>query len=127
VNNKVKTSLKVACQVGLLTLVSMGGNELAARLHLPVPGSMVGMLLVFLLLRAGMLKLAWVEEGAGWLMTHLLLFFIPAAAGIVQYRQVMAADGSRIALVIALSTIAVMMCTGLLVEFVTRRRGEDAG
>lgn len=122
----MKTILQITWQVGLLVLASAGGTWLMAALHLPVPGPMFSMLVIFLLLRAGVLRLDWVEAGANWLTKNLLLFFVPAAVGIVQYGQVMAADGARIVLVIAVSTVVVMICTGLVAERISRRKGEDA-
>jgi holin-like protein len=112
----------ISWQVGLLLLASMAGNALADQFHVRIPGSMIGMVLVFVLLRLKIVKLQWLELGANWLLAELLLFFIPAAVGIMQYKQIMVADGSRIMLVIAFSTLAVMICTGLLAEFVTRRK-----
>jgi holin-like protein len=113
-------------QVGLLALLSMAGNAAVAHLHWHIPGPMLGMVLLFVLLRTKLIRLDWVESGANWLLADLLLFFIPAAVGIIQYRQTLAVDGSRVVLVIGVSTIAVMICTGLLAEGVLRYRGEDA-
>lgn len=113
-------------QVGLLILFSMAGNAAVDHLHWHIPGPMLGMVLLFVLLRTKLIRLDWVAAGANWLLAELLLFFIPAAVGIIQYRQAMAADGSRVLLVIALSTVAVMVCTGLIAEGVMRYRGEDA-
>ncbi len=122
----MKAILQITWQVGLLVLASAGGTWLMSALHLPVPGPMFSMLVIFLLLRVGVLRLDWVEAGANWLTKHLLLFFVPAAVGVVQYRAVMVADGPRIALVIAVSTVAVMICTGLMAESIHRRKEEDA-
>jgi holin-like protein len=126
VNVRLNRFFTIMWQVGLLTLIAMAGNAAVARLHWHIPGSMLGMLLLFVLLRTKLIRLDWVEAGANWLLADLLLFFIPAAVGIIQYRQAMAADGSRVLLVIAVSTVAVMICTGLLAEGVIRYRGEDA-
>lgn len=122
----MRKALTIIGQVALFYLVSLAGTWLTAALHLPVPGSMVGMGMMFALLRLKVIKLAWVEGGANWLLAYLLLFFVPAAVGIVQYRQMLMVDGSRVMLVIVVSTLAVMACTGLLAEFVTRRKGAGA-
>ena len=53
-------------------------SDLVMRwLHLPVPGSVAGLGILVLLLRTGLLPLAWVKEGADWLLAEMLLFFIP--------------------------------------------------
>lgn len=47
---------------------------LARTLHLPVPGSILGMVVLFILLQTRVVKLRWIEVGAAWLLGELLLF-----------------------------------------------------
>lgn len=101
---------------GLATLC----NRLAAALHLPVPGSILGCVLLFALLQLGVVRLTWVEAGADWLIAQLLLFFLPPAAGIVQYPSLLARDGWRLLLVILASTTLVMAATGAFAETMAR-------
>lgn len=67
----------------LLLLCQLAG-ELAARLlHLPVPGPVLGMLLLFagLLLRGGVP--AAIQDTASGLLRHLSLLFVPAGVGVM--------------------------------------------
>lgn len=115
-------------QVGLLTLFWLAGNKLVSLLHWRVPGNVMGMLLLLLLLQLKVIRLEWVEAGTNWLLGDMLLFFVPAAVGVIQYKELMASSGVRILLVIAVSTLAVMACTGLAAEWlVRRRRGAEPG
>jgi holin-like protein len=102
----------------------MLGNELAQVLNLKIPGSIIGILLVIILLQAKIIRLEWIESGANILIAELMLFFIPSAVGVMQYKQVMAADGMRFELVIFLSTLTVMICTGFLSEMANKIGGE---
>ena len=102
-------------------------------LHLPVPGSVAGLGILVLLLRTGLLPLAWVKEGADWLLAEMLLFFIPAVVAVVQYPAVILRSGWQLLVVILLGTVGVMVGTALVVERVfrlehslrVRRRKED--
>lgn len=123
---KIKRILQIAGQVGFLTLAWLVGNAMVRHFALRIPGNVVGMVLVFVLLRLKLIRLSWLEVGANWLLAEMLLFFIPAAVGIMQYQQMMAKDGLRIMLVIITSTLAVMACTGLVVERIARRKEERA-
>lgn len=118
---------QIALQVGLLTLVYLAGNWLAARLPWPVPGNVVGLLIMLLLLVTRGIRLEWVEAGANWLLAEMLLFFIPAAVGIVQYKNLIAGSGVRLLLVIGVSTALVMAATGVTAEYLSRRRGRSGG
>ncbi|MBW4082167.1 CidA/LrgA family protein [Paenibacillus sp. S150] len=113
-------------QVAGLTLFSMLVNSLATLLHIPIPGSIIGMILLFLLLESGMIRLNWVEAGASWLLAELLLFFIPSAIGVMNYSKLLEADGLQVLAVVLVGTFAVMASSGLLTGAIFRvkeRRG----
>jgi holin-like protein len=112
--------LTIMFQVGVLFAFAQLGSVIANALHLPLPGSIVGICLVFLLLQAGILRLEWLESGADCLIAELMLFFIPSAVGVIQYQQMMLVSGLRFELVILLSTLTVMICTGVLAETIHR-------
>lgn len=118
----IKRLLKTGVQVLVLTLASLAGSALSTRFHWPVPGSVVGMLLVLALLYSGLVRVEWVDAGAAFLLSEMLLFFVPAAVGVVQYGHLLAASGLRILLVIGLSTLLVMACTGAAAELLSRHR-----
>lgn len=101
-------------QVAGLTLFSMLINTLTPYLHLPIPGSIIGMFILFLLLESGLIRLSWVEAGASWLLAELLLFFVPSAIGVMNYSSLLEADGLQVLAVVLLGTFAVIAGSGLL-------------
>jgi holin-like protein len=62
------------------------------------------------------------QLGAGWLMAEMLLFFIPALMSLLDYGSLVREEGWRILLVIAVSTLMVMVVTAVTVELVCRWR-----
>jgi len=103
---------KTAAQIALLVAFAKLADLLVAWLHAPIPGSVAGIVLLFALLKLRILRLEWIELGAKWLLAEMLLFFIPAAVGIVDYGSLIAASGWRIVLTIAASTAIVMVVSG---------------
>ncbi|MEK5025489.1 CidA/LrgA family protein [Paenibacillus sp. FSL M7-1046] len=101
-------------QVAGLTIFSMLINTLTPLLHIPIPGSIIGMILLFLLLESGVIRLNWVEVGASWLLAELLLFFIPSAIGVMKYSSLLEADGLQVLAVVLVGTFAVMAGSGVL-------------
>ncbi|WNS42555.1 CidA/LrgA family protein [Paenibacillus sp. MMS20-IR301] len=101
-------------QVGILTVFSLLINTLTSLLHIPLPGSIIGMILLFILLESGVIRLNWVEAGASWLLAELLLFFIPSAIGVMKYSKLLEADGLQVLAVVLLGTFAVMAGSGVL-------------
>ncbi|AIQ49817.1 holin [Paenibacillus sp. FSL R7-0273] len=113
-------------QVAGLTIFSMLINTFTPLLHLPIPGSIIGMLILFLLLEAGAVRLSWVEVGASWLLAELLLFFIPSAVGVMKYTSLLEVNGLQVLAVVLVGTFAVMAGSGLLtgaIYKVKERRG----
>ncbi|MFB8376510.1 MULTISPECIES: CidA/LrgA family protein [Paenibacillus] len=114
-------------QVALLMAFSLLMDQMARALHLPVPGSILGMIVLFILLQTRVVKLRWIEIGAAWLLGELLLFFIPSAVGIMNYMPMLEQDGLQILFIVLLSTFLVMACTGLVATRIAKRKERHTG
>lgn len=66
--------LTIATQILFIHLFLLLGVGVKAFLSIPIPASMIGLLLLFLALCFKIVKLEWVEKGANWLIAELLLF-----------------------------------------------------
>ena len=117
---------KIIVQVAMLVVFYSVCNLITKYLHLPIPGSIVGLIILFLMLQFKVVKVEWVETGASWLLADLLLFFIPAAVGVVNYQQVIGSQMGKLFIVILLSTITVMAFTGLTAQFIEKRRKDGS-
>ena len=71
-------------------------------------------MLLFGLLQLGILRLEWIEAGANLLLAELLLFFIPSAVGVVQYRSLLLSHGLAILTVVVAGSVVIMAGPGLL-------------
>ncbi|ASS64977.1 holin-like protein [Paenibacillus sp. RU4T] len=118
----IASFLRGTAQMLFFVAVYEAMTLLSSLLSLPVPGSVLGLALVFILLRTGIIKLGWIELGAGWLLAEMLLFFIPPAAGLVQFGPLLAGSGLQILLVILISSVLVMISAGGLAQLAGRRR-----
>lgn len=96
-------------QVLFLSFIGVVGNFLQQWLNLPLPGTLVGMLLLFVLLLTGIVKLDHVEQGAAILISELLLFFIPSAIGVIQYTQLFGSTGAMLLGVIVTSIVTLLL------------------
>ncbi|MGN4124103.1 CidA/LrgA family holin-like protein [Lysinibacillus sphaericus] len=113
---------KCLVQIGYLYILLFVGNSIARILHLPIPGSIIGLVLLFLLLQFHIIKLEWVELGAGLLLSELLLFFIPSAIGVINYDALFGVQGMKVVLVIVVSAIVVMLVTGYTAQWLEQRK-----
>ena len=102
------------------------GEVSAAALHLPVPGPVLGMMLLFgLLLRIGGPPTALQRLSDG-LLNNLYLFFIPAAVGVTTFIALVADQLVAIVTAVLVSSVLAMVITGLLMQALARKDGGDA-
>lgn len=112
-------------QIACLYALSLFSNFIVGFFHLALPGSIIGIFILFFLLQTKIIRVTWIESGANMLLANLLLFFIPSAVGIIKYEELLASDGLRILLVIILGTVIVMACTGLVAQKIAHLRSKD--
>ncbi|WP_042460621.1 CidA/LrgA family holin-like protein [Neobacillus dielmonensis] len=106
----------IILQVLFLHVFLILGAALKQIVPIPIPASMFGLVLLFLALCLKIVKLEWVEKGANWLLAELLLFFVPSAVGIINYKEIFSFLGAEIVILIGISTIVVMGLTGIIAE-----------
>ena len=92
--------------------------------RLPVPGSVVGMLVLFALLKVGIIKLPAIEKGANSLLEHLTIMFVPLGVGIYQYVDLIKDNALKLVIILVLTTIGVMVTAGWTVQYFKRKAGE---
>lgn len=97
--------IRIITQVLLLYLFSLAGGYLQRLLHLPVSGSIVGLLLLFALLLLKIVPVRWIEDGATAVLAYLPLFFIPATAGIVNHMDIFSGRGLLLILILIVSSV----------------------
>lgn len=114
----MKTMFKTVAQVLFFVILAKLANLLVQWLHLPVPGSILGILMMFILLKCNVIRLNWIDSGAKWLIAEMLLFFIPSVVGIINYKELVMQSGLGIASAIIFSAIVVMISSGLAGQFI---------
>lgn len=118
----MKTCLLALMQLAGLWAINEAGYLLAHTLHLPIPGNAIGMIILFALLATGIVRLAWIEQAASFLIRHLAFFFIPVAVGLMNFGGLFTASGPAILIAILISTGLGMLCTGWVSQALEQRR-----
>ena len=76
--------MKILLQIGIFFAICLGGELISAWLPFPVPASVLGLILMFLLLFFGLLKPNHIQEKSDFLLQNMGFFFIPAGVGILE-------------------------------------------
>ena len=114
--------LRLTSQGLLLTAVYLVGNWLARILNLPLPGNVVGVLLLLGLLSSGVIRPAQIDELCAFVLKHLTFFFVPLAVGLMTQGGLFAAAGS-VLVVCLIGAAAVGIATAGLVAQALAHRG----
>lgn len=115
---------------GVLTLLvlQLVGEVLARAFRLPVPGPVIGLLLLILALswRGGAPD--WLTEAAEGLLRHLSLLFVPAAAGVVLHLERLRDEAFSLGAALVLSTLFGLVAAAWTTRHLIARTGpEEAG
>jgi holin-like protein len=84
------------------------------RLGVPIPGGVLGLMLFYLALSAGVVKMQWVEAMAGLMLRHMVLLFVPLTVGLMEMGELLSKQALAITASLLVSLVAVMLTTGLL-------------
>ncbi|PEX37372.1 holin [Bacillus cereus] len=101
-------------QVGVLYIFSLVGLWIQEVFQLSMPGSLIGMLILFLLLSTRILPLRWFELGAEKLIVFLPLFLIPSTTGLMEYGSFLFSKGSIIFMLVVASTVVTLIISGYI-------------
>ncbi|EJQ48448.1 Holin-like protein CidA [Bacillus mycoides] len=104
--------LTLLLQIGILYLFSLAGVWIREVFHLSMPGSLIGMLILFLLLSTRILPLKWFEIGAEKLIVFLPLFLIPSTTGLMEYGSFLLSKGSIVFFLVVVSTLVTLIISG---------------
>ena len=106
--------------LSLILLCQLAGEVFVRGLGLPMPGPVVGLLLLLVLLLArdrfkvmarGPLRQDGVENASRSLLAHLSLLFVPAGVGVVQKLDLIAQHGIAIIVILAISVVVTLLVT----------------
>lgn len=99
----------------------LAAGELIVRLSgIPLPASVVGMLVLTLLLQLRWVKLSWVQGMSNFLVANIGFFFVPAGVGLMLHFGVIKASFWPIVVSTIVSTILVLVITGWVHQIVRR-------
>ncbi|MGD6872939.1 CidA/LrgA family protein [Sutcliffiella horikoshii] len=109
--------MKLLIQVAVFYFFYKIGVVLQSTLEIPVPGSIIGMVLLLVLLLTGLVKERYLHGGANLLLFYLPLFFVPATVGVMNhFRFLSKTEGLIMLLALLVGTIMVLVSSGLVAQ-----------
>ncbi|WP_019240639.1 MULTISPECIES: CidA/LrgA family holin-like protein [Bacillus] len=110
--------IRIIIQIAILYVFLLIGNVAHTYLHIPLPGSIIGLLLLFLALSQKIFSVKWIEQGASFLLAFLPLLFVPTLVGIIKYPELFYGKGILVLLVVIISTVMTIIAAGRASQFI---------
>lgn len=105
--------------LAILLLFNLAGYFLSNVAKIPLPPNVLGLIFLFLALQMGLVKLAWVEQSAQWLLKHMMLFFAPIVVGVVMSFSLIVKQWLPISVSLIGGTLFVLLLTGTVMARLT--------
>ncbi|SET34551.1 holin-like protein [Salinibacillus kushneri] len=100
----------------------MIGSGITQIFQIPLPGSVMGMILLFLFLLAGFIKLDWVEDFTSFQLKHLTILFIPPIVNLFFSSNFISVLQWHLFLIMLVSSICCLLGSAIAVELYERRK-----
>lgn len=104
--------IRIVLQVAVLYAFCFIGTVIVDFLHIPLPGSIIGLVLLLIGLLTKVIPDWFIKEGAGFLLSILTLLFIPATVGIMNYPELLSGYGVLLVMIVLISTVFTLVLTG---------------
>ena len=112
--------MKIIKQIGIFFTVCWLSQVVAAYLPFSFPASVIGMILLFLCLLTGILKIEHIQEKADFLMENMAFFFVPAGVSVMNYFDILKSTLVPFLIICVVSTIVTFAATAYSVQLVMK-------
>ena len=110
--------MKIIKQLFWIFLFSLLGEIVSKAIAsvVAIPGSVIGMVLLFIALHFKWLKMEKVDEVGTWLTDNMAIFFVPAGVGLMSNFDVLAEVWYQLLIIMVVTTAIMMWFVGSLVQ-----------
>lgn len=112
-------------QFGIILAVSFVAELIYNYVPLPIPASIYGLIIMFILLVTKIIKVEWVKDSAKYLIAIMPIMFIPAGAKLVTVADQILPVVIPVLIILVITTIIVMVVSGKVTQFIIKRKNKN--
>lgn len=112
--------MKYLKQSLVILVIAFAGEVLKYIIPLPIPASIYGLIILFVGLLTGLIRLEQVREAGKFLIEIMPVMFIPAAVGLLESWGVLQPMFLPVIIITLVSTVVVMAVTGISSQLIIR-------
>lgn len=119
--------MKYFKQAFIIIVITLIAEVLSHTLPVPLPASIYGMVILFVCLMAGVIKLEQVENVGEWLIAVMPAMFVVPGAGFITSWASLQPHLLSWSVIISVTTILVMAVAGLIAQSLQKRQNAKHG
>ncbi|MCU5745362.1 CidA/LrgA family protein [Staphylococcus sp. SQ8-PEA] len=113
----VRTLLQILLLMGITYL----GSLIQSICHIPIAGSIVGLILLFLLLQFKIIPEKFVSSGANFFLATMIFYFVPSVVGIMDVASDINLNFIVFFILIIFGTCSVALVSGYIAEKMVKK------
>ena len=108
--------MKIIKQIGIIFSICWLAQVLEYFLPFDFPATVIGMILLFICLLTGILKIEHIQEKSDFLLSNMAFFFIPAGVSMINYLDILKSNALQLVLICVITTIVTFFVTAYSVH-----------
>ena len=108
-------------QIIFLLIINQIGYQIVHFFDIPIPGNVVGMLILFFLLFTKVVRLEWIEAASGFLLKHFAFFFVPICVSLIGYGSIFLKNAVGFTVSLPVSLVLGFYVTGKITEYTAKK------
>ncbi|EEW08058.1 conserved hypothetical protein [Vibrio mimicus VM603] len=123
----IKKIAQYCVSMGLIFLCLLAGINLQTWLGIAIPGSIIGLLILFGLMASGLVPVEWVKPSATLFIRYMILLFVPISVGLMVHFDTLLANLAPILASAIGGTLIVMITLGLILDRMLKKGKKSCG
>ena len=118
--------MKILNQIALILGIWCVGEYISSLIQniVVVPGSIIAMILLFLLLQFKVVKIENIKEVSDFFLNNMAIFFVPAGVSLITSLNIIMDNIFVLLISVVLSTVIVMYVTGIVIQKMIIRKNK---
>ncbi|MCD8915610.1 antiholin-like murein hydrolase modulator LrgA [Staphylococcus simulans] len=118
--SKAQKTYSFLHQVLVISVILLISKIIESFIPIPMPASVIGLVLMFIALSTGIIKLGEVESVGTALTNNISFLFVPAGISVINSLGILSQSPILIILLIIISTILLLLCTGFVSQILVK-------
>ena len=113
----LQKGVQLARSLIILYIMLLLGNLISHYIPVGIPGSIWGLLLLFLGLTTHVIHLEWIYFGSSLLIRYMAVLFVPVSVGIIKYSDLLVSQANALLIPNIVSTCVTLVLIGFLGDY----------